>query len=59
MCFVPLQLRKAMIDTAPITAQPPHSSGPSSQAFEIYDLSFDEVCQINHSCGNKCSFLQP
>ncbi|KAJ7370232.1 Voltage-dependent calcium channel subunit alpha-2/delta-1 [Desmophyllum pertusum] len=38
-----LELRKAMIDTAPITAQAPHSSGPSSQAFEIYDLSFDEL----------------
>ncbi len=44
--FGPLQLRKAMIDTAPITAQPPKSSNPSSQAFEVYDLSFDEVCHI-------------
>ncbi|XP_078371550.1 voltage-dependent calcium channel subunit alpha-2/delta-1-like isoform X2 [Oculina patagonica] len=38
-----IKLRKAMIDTAPITAQPPKSSNPSSQAFEVYDLSFDEL----------------
>ena len=35
-----------MIDKVPITAEGPRSSGPSSQAFEVYDLSFDEVCEI-------------
>lgn len=41
-----MQLRKAMIDTVPITAEPSQSSSPSSQEFEVYDLSFDEVCEI-------------
>lgn len=35
-----------MIDTVPITAEPPATSSPSTKAFEVYDLSFDEVCEI-------------
>lgn len=41
-----MQLRKAMIDTVPITAEPPANNSPSTKAFEVYDLSFDEVCEI-------------
>lgn len=36
------QLRKAMIDTVPVTAAP-HGSGLGSQSFEVYDFSVDEV----------------
>lgn len=35
-----------MIDTVPITAEPLASSSQSTKAFEVYDLSFDEVCEI-------------
>lgn len=37
-----LKLRKAMIDTVPVTAAP-HGSGPGSQSFEVYDFSVDEL----------------
>ena len=36
-----------MIDTVPITAEPPASNSPNTKTFEVYDLSFDEVCEIN------------
>ena len=35
-----------MIDTVPITAEPPSSNNPGNKTFEVYDLSFDEVCEI-------------
>ncbi|XP_020625790.1 voltage-dependent calcium channel subunit alpha-2/delta-2-like [Orbicella faveolata] len=38
-----LELRKAMIDTVPITAEPPPSNSPSNKTFVVYDLSFDEL----------------
>ena len=37
-----------MIDTVPITAEPPANNSPSTKAFEVYDLSFDEVCEITY-----------
>jgi len=36
-----------MIDTVPITAEPPPSNSPSNKTFVVYDLSFDEVCEIS------------
>lgn len=37
------KLRKAMIDKVPITAEGPSRPGNSSQEFQVYDLSFDEL----------------
>lgn len=37
-----------MIDTVPITAEPPASNSPGTKAFEVYDMSFDEVCEITY-----------
>lgn len=37
------ELRKAMIDKVPITADGPSHNGSSHKEFEVYDLSFDEL----------------
>lgn len=37
------ELRKAMIDKVPITADGPSRTGSSHKEFEVYDLSFDEL----------------
>ncbi|CAH3045967.1 unnamed protein product [Pocillopora meandrina] len=37
------ELRKAMIDKVPITADGPSRNGSSHKEFEVYDLSFDEL----------------
>lgn len=37
------ELRKAMIDKVPITADGPSRTGSSYKEFEVYDLSFDEL----------------
>lgn len=37
-----------MIDKVPITADGPSRTGSSHKEFEVYDLSFDEVCRIQN-----------